>query len=291
MKSYIIEACTDLGTHVDGSHLGPDKIIENLNYNHISKIVKDDIEKSHNPEDKNKNIEAINKFNEELYNCEKSVIEKEFFPITLGGDHSLAIGSALASIKQNKNLGIIWIDSHGDFNTPETTITGNIHGYPFAAICGFGNKDIVKFHDGEFFNPKNAVLVGGRDIDIPGEVNNLKSAGVTVFTTEDILKQGASKIMEEAFRIASNGTNGIHISYDIDSIDPNVAPGVSIPAKNGFGEKEAYEILDSIVDHSSLVKSMDIVEFNPLFDKDDKTLTIARNILNKIVETKENEQS
>ena len=97
--------------------------------------------------------------------------------------------------------------------------------------------------------------------------------------------------MEEAFKIASNGTNGIHISYDIDSIDPNVAPGVSIPAKDGFGLKEAYEILDSIVSHSSLVKSMDIVEFNPLFDKDDKTLNIARNILNQMIETKENEQS
>lgn len=287
---YIIEGCTDLGTHVDGAHLGPDKIIENKKYNYVKKIIKDDIVKSKDNNDLNKNIIAINKFNEELYIAERDIIKKGFFPITLGGDHSLAIGSALASIKENKNLGIIWIDSHGDFNTPETTETGNIHGYPFAAICGFGNKGIVGFHNGEFFNCKNAVLVGGRDIDKPYEVENLKKAGVKVYTTEDIKKLGAKQVMEEAFKIANNGTNGVHVSYDIDSIDPDVAPGVSIPAINGFDKSDAYEILDSIIDHHKSVKSIDIVEYNPLFDKDDKTLIIARHILDEIINCKENEQ-
>lgn len=289
MKSYITLACTDLGTHVDGAHLGPDKIIENRKYDFVKKIVKDNIVKSKDKLDMHKNMASINKFNEELYHAERKIIQDGYFPITLGGDHSLAIGSALASIKENKNLGIIWIDSHGDFNTPETSETGNIHGYPFAAICGFENKEIVKFHDGDFFPFKNAVLVGGRDIDIPYEVENLKKAGVKVFTTEDIKKMGAKKVMEEAFLIASNGTNGIHVSYDIDAIDPIVAPGVSIPAKDGFNKEDAYEILDSIISNNKIVKSMDIVEYNPLFDKENKTLEIARYILDKIITSKENE--
>lgn len=290
MKSYIIEACTDLGTHIDGADLGPDKIIQNKNYKNKCKIVKDNIVKSKDKFDMHKNMDAINKFNEKLYHTERKIIQDGYFPITLGGDHSLAIGSALASIKENKNIGVIWIDSHGDFNTPETSETGNIHGYPFAAICGFQNKEIVKFHDGDFFPFKNAVLVGGRDIDVPYEVENFKKAGIKVFTTKDIQSMGANKVMEEAFKIALNGTNGVHVSYDIDVIDPIVAPGVSIPAKEGFGKKEAYAILDAIVSHSSFVKSMDIVEFNPLYDKQGQTLHIARHILDCMIKAKENEQ-
>ena len=291
MKTCVIEACIDLGTHVDGAKYGPSKIVENMNLENVKKVETRPIEKSHDPQDRYKNMDEINRFNEELYNVERDAINDGYFPITLGGDHSLAIGSALASNSIHDNLGIIWIDSHGDFNTPETTITGNVHGYPFAAICGYENKEFVEFHKGNFFNPKNAVLVGGRDIDIPLEVQNLKDAGVTVFTTEDILKYGAKSIMEKAFTIAGNNTNGIHISYDLDSIDPEVAPGVSIKAKDGFNKDEAYNILDSIVEHSNLVKSMDIVEFNPIYDKDDKTLEIARHILNTTINTKENESN
>ena len=287
MKTCVIEACIDLGTHVDGANLGPNKIVEGLDLERVEKIETRPVVKSRDPSDRYKNMTEINRFNEELYNIERNVINENYFPITLGGDHSLAIGSALASNSIHDNLGIIWIDSHGDFNTPETTITGNIHGYPFAAICGYENKEFVGFHKGNFFNPKNAVLVGGRDIDIPDEVNNLKKAGVKVFTTEDIIKYGAKNIMEQAFKIASNGTNGVHISYDLDSIDPEVAPGVSIKAPDGFNKEAAYEMLDSIVTHADSVKSMDIVEFNPMYDKDDKTLEIARHILNTMISTKE----
>ena len=289
MKTFIIEACTDLGCHINGAHLGPDAIIKNENYSNIKKLVKENVEKSHDYKDVNKNLEPINRFNEELYNTTKEVIKDGYFPIILGGDHSLAIGSALGSIKENNKLGIIWIDAHGDFNTPKATPTGNIHGYPFAANCAFNNVHLTKFHNGNFYNPKNAVLVGARDIDMPYEYNNLKEAGVTIFTTDDINNLGVEKVMNEAFKIASNGTNGIHISYDLDSIDPIDAPGVSIPAVNGFKVDKAYEILKYLCDNSKYIKSMDIVEFNPTKDIDDKTLIIAKKILRDIVEAKENE--
>lgn len=289
MNTFIIKACTDLGTIVDGANLGPDKITENENYTNIIKIEKENIVKSKDKNDFNKNMDSINRFNEKLYNSIRSIIRNGCFPITIGGDHSITIASALGSIKENNDLGIIWIDSHGDFNTPLMTPTGSIHGYPFAAICNYKNKDLVKFHNGKFYNPKNAVLVGARDIDMPYELDNLKEAGVTIFTTKDIIDEGVDKIMNKAFEIASKGNLNVHVSYDIDSIDPNDAPGVSIPAKNGFSKEIAYEILNYITNNSNIIKSMDIVEYNPVYDIDNKTLLIAKNILKEIINAKEKE--
>ena len=125
-------------------------------------------------------------FNTALYKIELQKIEEGLFPITLGGDHSIAISSALADAKKNDgHIGMIWIDAHTDYNTFESTITGNIHGLPLAAIDGYEKRFLTEFHDGNYFKPENTVIVGGRDID-PLEVENLKDAGVKVFTTEEI---------------------------------------------------------------------------------------------------------
>ena len=143
----IINANTDLGVHVDGARLGPDKLTEDLiiknNIRGIYKIYANEENKENKPEDKDnkkKNLEQINVFNKQVYDTVKNTIERDNFPVTLGGDHSLVIGSALASIAKNKSLGIIWIDAHGDYNTFDTTITGNIHGLPLAAIDGYEKK-------------------------------------------------------------------------------------------------------------------------------------------------------
>lgn len=201
----------------------------------------------------------------------------------MGGDHSIAIASALASISNYNNLGIIWFDAHGDFNTFETTISGNIHGLPFACVTGYEKKWLHNFHIGNYYRYQNAVLFGARDIDEPNELNNLKNAGITIITTEDIRKYGIDSMAKKAFDIASNGTNGIHISYDLDCIDPNLAPGVSIPAKNGLNLNESYGFLNYIIKNKEKIKSFDLVEFNPLKDINNKTEKIATNILNKII--------
>lgn len=287
MKYSLIKACSDLGVHVNGSCDGPNKIVESLNkndkINNIYTINKNNIIKSLDKNDKAKNLDAVNKFNESLYNQVKEVINSGDFPVTLGGDHSVVIASALASIICNENLGIIWIDSHGDYNNFSTTISGNLHGLPFAAITGYEDTEkLTLFHNKEYFKFKNAVLVGARDID-PLEIINLEKAGIKIFTTDDIKKYGASYIMEKAFEIASNNTNGIHISYDLDVIDPIIAPGVSIKAVDGINIAEANEIMDKIVEHKNIVRSLDLVEFNPKYDIDNKTLDIAINLLKMFI--------
>ncbi len=285
----IINANTDLGVHVDGARLGPDKLTEDLiiknNIRGIYKIYANEENKENKPEDKDnkkKNLEQINVFNKQVYDTVKNTIERDNFPVTLGGDHSLVIGSALASIAKNKSLGIIWIDAHGDYNTFDTTITGNIHGLPLAAIDGYEKKYLTDFHDGSFYKPENTVIVGGRDID-PLEIENIKDAGVTVFTTEEIHKRGMSAVMEDAIAIATKGTDGMHISYDLDVIDPKICPGVSVPAVDGINLDEAYDAVDSIIKHKASLKSLDIVEYNPERDIDNKTKNIAKTILESII--------
>lgn len=142
------------------------------------------------------------------------------------------------------------------------------------------NGELAKFHDGNFYPYKNTVIVGARDID-KLEMINIKEAGVTVYTTEDIKKYGAKNIMEKAIKIASNGTKGMHISYDIDLIDPRIAPGVSVPAEKGIDMNEVQEIVKVLINNKEFIKSMDIVEFNPLRDIEGKTEEVAKYILSK----------
>ena len=274
----IVEACSDLGVHVRGSELGPVELVKNENYD-TALIKYQDVEKEFDKENKRKNFKGVNDFNERLYN---EIVKTKDKVLTLGGDHSIAIASGLASKKKHHNIGIIWIDAHSDFHTLDSTISGNIHGMPFATICGQNGKELSYYFDGEYFNPKNAVLVGGRDIE-DAEYVNLKKAGVKIFTTQDIREQTGKKVMEEAFKIALNNTDGVHISYDIDVIDPVVAPGVSVKAVDGINEEEAYLIADTILEYKKDIKSIDLVEFNPLEDIDNKTYNIAKNILNKLI--------
>ena len=287
MKSInIIGACSDLGVHIDGAKLGPEvleSIIDKAKINEIINIYAKDINKELEKNNKQKNLKSVNEFNSKLYSAVLDTINSDFFPLTIGGDHSIAIASALASIKKYKNLGIIWFDSHGDYHTFETTTSGNIHGLPFATITNYKKSILSNFHSGNYFNPKNAVLVGGRDIDEPFELENLKNAGVTVFSTEDIHKFGTDYIYSKAFDIASAGTNGVHVSYDLDVIDPKLAPGVSIPAKNGISLEEAYDFVTHIIKNKEKVKSFDLVEFNPLRDIDEVTQKIAQQILSYLL--------
>lgn len=281
----IINACTDLGVAVNGASLGPDELTQGLkndNINNVYKIYTDCSNKEKDKDNKKKNLKRLNEFNERLYEAVLKSITDGNFPLTIGGDHSLAISSALASINKNKSLGIIWVDAHGDFNTFDTTITGNIHGLPLAAITGYEKKELVYFHNDNHYKYENTVIVGGRDID-PLEKENLEDAGVTVFTTDDIKEKGMTAIMEKAIEIACNGTEGMHISYDLDVIDPKIAPGVSVPAKDGINLDEAYQAVDSIIKHKDKLKSLDLVEYNPTRDIDNKTKVIAKTILESII--------
>lgn len=277
----MINACCDLGVHIYGADLGPEIITKQMNLNKVHTIKAKKYQKEFDIENRKKNLEGVNEFNTRLYQKVQEVIDRGNIPMTIGGDHSLAMATALASISKYKNMGIIWFDSHGDFNSFDTTISGNIHGLPLAAITHYEQKDLTDFHNGNYYNYKNTVIVGGRDID-PLEKENIKKCGVTVFTTEDIRKEGAKEICKKAFEIALNGTEGVHISYDIDLIDPEIAPGVSIPAVDGINLEQAYELVDGIIEHREDIKSVDVVEFNPLRDKEKITENITRTICSKL---------
>lgn len=286
MKSVVIGAGSDLGVHIDGAKLGPIQLINDIRSFYKGEIIEfnqdSSIIKSRNISDRSKNRYEVNELNEKIYNEIVNKMKQGYFPIALGGDHSIAIASSLADAKINEDVGIIWIDAHADYNTFETTITGNIHGLPLAAITGYKCEDLRLFHRGEIIQPAKTVIVGARSID-PGEKENLKYSGVTVFTTEDIKKEGVSEIMKKAFSIAGYKTRGIHISYDLDVIDPEFAPGVSIPEFEGINTDEAMEICDYIIENFDKISSYDIVELNPLRDISRKTEQIALNILAKTI--------
>ena len=276
-----ISACSDLGVHVCGSEKGPTLLTNNFDIeNYI--IEKENIKKSLDPEDLRKIEKSINNFTKKVFNTTLNILEDNKTPLLIGGDHSCVIGSALASQKYYDNIGIIWVDAHGDYNTFETTKSGNIHGLPLAAITGYKCEELTNFITNNYINPKNCVVVGARSID-PWEIGNMIDAGVTIFTTEDVKNEGADKIMKKAIDIATNNANGVHVSLDLDVIDPNIAPGVSIPEDNGISDSDMYLIVDEMLKHKELVKSIDLVELNPSLDIDNKTKDLALNILNKII--------
>ncbi len=199
-------------------------------------------------------------------------------PISLGGDHSLAAGTVAGVAeffrRQNQRIGLIWIDAHTDLNTPETSPSGNVHGMPLAAILGFGPAELQNIYD---FSPKvrpdNCVLVGVRDIDAI-EKENVRRAGISVFTMRDIDERGMRTVMEEALRIAGRGTAGYHISLDMDWIDPEDAPGVGTPVRGGATYREAHLAMEIIADHGRML-SFEIVEVNPVIDEHNRTADLA----------------
>ena len=293
MRTMIFGACTDLGVHIDGADLGPVQLMNDLKsfYKGESMMFnKDkDIIKSRNLSDRRKNEYEIEKFNSELYKSMVSKIKEEYFPIMIGGDHSAAIPSALASAKVNIDVGMIWIDAHTDYNTFESTVSGNIHGLPLATINGYKNSDLRTYHDGKIIQPSKTVIIGARSID-DGEKDNVRYSGVTVFTTQDIKEKGIEQVMKEAFEIVSFKTKGIHVCFSLDIIDPDIAPGVSNPEFDGLTEEEAMQINEFLLKNMKDILSYDLVEFNPLRDIDRKTEQIALNILAQIIRAAENKK-
>lgn len=281
MKKYtLIGAGSDLGVHVDGAKLGPKVILDKLNKKKILLEQDKNIIKSQDKNDLRKNLDELNKFNKELYEIIKN---EDNFCLTIGGDHSISIASSLASIKKHDNLGLIWIDSHLDYNTFKTTITGNLHGLPLACLNGL-NQELSEFHEGSYFDPRKTVVIGYRAFEenATQEIENIKTMGVTVYTTNDLKEFGIKRIFDEAFKIVGNKTNGLHVSFDLDVIDPLIAPGVSVPEKDGINKNEVKEIINYLNSKKNLLKSFDLVEYNPLNDEDNKTLQIALDIIKEI---------
>ncbi|MGO4349669.1 arginase [Paenibacillus sp. MCAF9] len=196
------------------------------------------------------------------------------FPLVLGGDHSVAIGSLAGLTGHYNNLGIIWFDAHGDLNTEETTPSGNMHGMPLAVAMGLGKFKLSDIPGaGPLIKKENVVIIGARDLD-HYEKELIRSEGIACFTMHDIDRMGMKAVMEKAIEIVSSGTDGVHVSFDMDCMDPAEAMGVGTPVPGGISYREAHLALELLAE-TGRVTSMDIVEVNPLLDVGMRTSRLA----------------
>lgn len=194
-------------------------------------------------------------------------------PLTIGGDHSVSLGSIRGATRR-RNLGVIWIDAHGDFNSHETSPSGNIHGMPLAALCGLGDARLVKLgNPARFVNPRQVVVVGARDLD-DAERALMVHAGVNVIAMEQIDRIGMYAAMQRAIELATNGTEGVYLSLDLDALDPLDAPGVGTPVPGGLTYREAHLACEMIAESGKLM-GMDLVEVNPILDERNRTGMLA----------------
>jgi arginase len=208
---------------------------------------------------------------------EKS-LEESLLPVVLGGDHSIAAGTlsgvAAHFRKKEKKIGLIWLDAHGDINTPESSPSGNVHGMPLATAMGYGAAELVELQG---FKPKvepqNISLVGIRDLDSQ-EKKLAKKSGVHVFTMRDIDERGMREVMSDALKYAMDDTDGISVSLDMDFVDPSDAPGVGTPVRGGVTYREAHLAMEMLADTEAMV-SLEIVEINPVIDEHNRTALLG----------------
>lgn len=289
MNIQIIEMPLDFGASRHGSDMGPSAIrlagirekLEGLGhkvtkYSCPVQIDEKDYEKVGNP--KAKFLEPIEKATTALAKEVDNAARSQEFPLVLGGDHSVALGSiagiAAAAKIAGKKLGVLYVDAHGDFNTPETSPTGNIHGECLAASCGYGLPDLTNlYYEGVKVDPKNVCFVGCRDLD-PGEKEVMKKAGVTVFTMSDIDRQGFAAVLKKVIVFFKSRCDWIHVSFDMDVLDPMFAPGTGIPLPAGLNNREALLLMEEIAE-TGMVKSAEIVEVNPVLDVRNQTAILA----------------
>lgn len=225
-----------------------------------------------------RNYEQVIDVNKRLYYSVEETLKAGHFPVILGGDHSIAAGSIAAVSKHYENIGIIWIDAHGDWNSEESSPSGNMHGMPFSAACGFGPNCMADFGQGPVFvDPKRCVQIGGRDIDSTERVR-MKEAGVTVFPINVIDKLGMEEVIRRAIEVAGTDTRGIHLSFDVDAITPEAAPGTGTIVHSGLTVREAFLAVETLAESGKLL-AVDMVEVNPILDERNKTGILASELV------------
>lgn len=221
-----------------------------------------------------KYLEPITQLAEELADSVSEALRDQEFPLILGGDHSMSLGSITGVAREHKNVGVIWVDAHADFNVEETTPSGNIHGMILAALAGVGDKSLVNIDGWAPKIDKNKiVIVGARDLDT-GEQKLLREHNIHVFTMSDLDRRGISEVMRQAIEIAGADNGPIHLSLDMDSLDPREAPGVGTPVRGGLSYREAHFAMEMLAESQRLV-SMDVVEVNSILDRENTTAQLA----------------
>ncbi|MBZ5751845.1 MULTISPECIES: arginase [Metabacillus] len=281
----IIGVPMDLGQSRRGVDMGPSAIryagvverLEKLNYE-IHDMGDIEIGRPSKDEEVNdgnlKYLRAVSEASDKLALEVNRVIESKSFPLIFGGDHSIAIGTLAGISKHYKNLGVIWYDAHGDLNTSETSPSGNIHGMPLAVSLGIGHPALINIAGySPKVRPENIVIIGARSLD-EGERVLIREKGIKVYTMHEIDRLGMTKVMEEAVSYLKSKTDGVHLSLDLDGIDPSDAPGVGTPVLGGISYRESHLAME-ILEESNIITSAEFVEVNPILDERNKTATVA----------------
>lgn len=229
-----------------------------------------------------KNVNEIIKANTNLAEKVEAVVKGGSFPLVLGGDHSIAIGTLAGLATSYENLGVIWYDAHADMNTSETSPSGNIHGMPLAVCIGLGDERLVNLHtEGPKVKPENIVIIGARDVD-PGERVLIKERGIKVYTMHEIDKHGMSSVMQDAIAyLQSREVDGVHLSLDLDGLDPLYTPGVGTPVPGGISYRESHLAME-MLEESGLITSAEFVEVNPILDVENKTADVAVGLMGSL---------
>ncbi|GEQ01028.1 arginase [Staphylococcus arlettae] len=279
---HIIGAPSTFGQRKLGVNFGPDALryaglVERLK--NIGHSVEDkgdiavpavDVEKFKGKQEGLRNLNEIIEVSENLSNAVSSSIKNQAFPLIIGGDHSIAIGSISGVSQHYENLGIIWYDAHGDLNIPEESPSGNIHGMPLRVLLGDGDKQLVNISGyAPKVKPENIVLIGMRDLDV-GERDFIRENNIKTYTMADIDRNGIKQVMEESVSYLKDKTDGIHLSLDVDALDPVETPGTGTKVLGGLTYRESHFALE-MLHNTNLITSMDVVEVNPLIDQNNHT--------------------
>lgn len=282
----IIGVPMELGQSVSGVDKGPDAIRKAGLQRKLERLSCDIIDLGNikidlppkagktNKEIKLKNLHEIYKNCERLAKIVDTEVSNQRFPLILGGDHSIAIGSLAGIAKHYHDLGVIWYDAHSDINSADTSPSGNIHGMPLAVNLGIGNEHLINILGYRpKIKPEHIVIVGARSID-DGEKELIKDLGIRMYTMSDVQTMGIEKVMAETIAYLHYTTDGIHLSLDVDALDPSETPGVGTPVHDGLSTLDSYEAMTMLA-KAEVITSAELVEVNPLLDKEDKTVSIA----------------
>lgn len=291
MKINLIGVPLFLGCDNKGVDMGPERlrekniigILENNNHTvydmgnlYVPQVCPEDKYSLHN---KMKYLAPVMQVTTNLAHQVYSSLCSKTFPLIIGGDHALGLGSISGASKYYENLAVIWVDAHGDINTPETSPTGNIHGMPLAAAMGIGHTSLTEvYYSGDKVKPENVFIIGARDLDA-GEIRLIEDKKLNVYTTEDIRTKGVQDILQEIHnKLIANKIDAVHLSFDIDCLDSKHVPGTGTPVENGMSIEEVKYTLKFLM-KTRLVKSMDFVELNDLLDHTDGTINLCVDLL------------
>ena len=291
LKISIIGVPMDLGQNRRGVDMGPSAIryagvVERLqelghSVDDVGDIAIGRRETSQNT--KLRNLEEVVAANTILANRVHDIIGEGKFPIVLGGDHSIAIGTLAGLADRYENLGVIWYDAHADLNTAETSPSGNIHGMPLAVSIGLGHEELVNIRDfAPKIKPENVVIIGARSVD-PGERELIKEKGIKVFSMHEIDKLGMSEVMTQAIQyFMDRKVDGVHLSLDLDGLDPLYTPGVGTPVADGISYRESHLAMEMLY-ASDMITSAEFVEVNPILDEKNKTADVAVGLMGSLL--------